>query len=324
MTASTQGRRDLYPEIEPFNDGYLKVSDQHEIYYEECGNPDGQAAVFVHGGPGGGCDGNSRRYFDPDHYRIVLFDQRGCGRSRPHACLEDNTTWHLCADMERLREHLNISDWLVFGGSWGSTRSLAYAQHHPDHVTGLVLRGIFLARSKELRWFYQYGASEIYPDAWEAFVEPIPESERDDLLAAYHRRLNSDDREEAMAAARAWSIWEGATSFLIRRDEVVSHFGEDEFALALARIECHYFVNDVFMGREDQLLKDIGLIRHIPAVIVQGRYDVVCPLRTAWELHHAWPEAEFRVVPDAGHSALEAGTIHELVTATDGFRRGAA
>ena len=312
--------RQLYPEIEPFNTGFLRVSDTHEIYFEECGNPDGQAAVFVHGGPGAGCDGNARRFFDPDHYRIVVFDQRGCGRSRPHACLEDNTTWHLCADMERLREHLNISSWMVFGGSWGSTLALAYAQHHPAHVTALVLRGIFLCRPRELRWFYQHGASEIFPDAWQAYLEPIPEDERDDLLAAYHRRLNGDDREVALTAAKAWSVWEGATSFLRTRDDHVVHCAEDDFALALARIECHYFVNKVFMGREDQLLEGVDKIRDIPAVIVQGRYDVVCPMRTAWELHQRWPEARFHIVPDAGHSALESGNVSRLIQATDDFR----
>ncbi len=293
MTANNtdDAARQLYPAIDPFNTGHLRVSDTHEIYFEECGNPDGQAAVFVHGGPGAGCDESARRFFDPDHYRIVIFDQRGCGRSRPHACLEENTTWHLCADMEKLREHLNISSWLVFGGSWGSTLALAYAQLHPAHVTALVLRGIFLCRPRELKWFYQHGASEIYPDAWQSYLEPIPPEEQGDLLNAYHRRLNSSDRELALAAAKAWSVWEGATSFLLTREEHLEHCAEDDFALALARIECHYFVNGVFMGNEDQLLKGVDKIRHIPAVIVQGRYDVVCPMRTAWELHRSWPEA---------------------------------
>ena len=322
MTANNtdESVRQLYPAIEPFNAGHLRVSDIHEIYFEECGNPDGQAAVFVHGGPGAGCDENARRFFDPDHYRIVIFDQRGCGRSRPHACLEENTTWHLCADMENLREHLNIPSWLVFGGSWGSTLALAYAQQHPRHVTALVLRGIFLCRSSELKWFYQHGASEIYPDAWQSYLEPIPVEEQGDLLNAYHRRLDSDDREQVLAAARAWSVWEGATSFLLTREKHVEHCADDDFAIALARIECHYFVNRIFMGSEDQLLKGVDKIRHIPAVIVQGRYDVVCPMRTAWELHREWPEARFHVVPDAGHSALEAGNISLLVRATDEFR----
>jgi proline iminopeptidase len=322
MTANNtdDAARQLYPAIDPFNTGHLRVSDTHEIYFEECGNPDGQAAVFVHGGPGAGCDESARRFFDPDHYRIVIFDQRGCGRSRPHACLEENTTWHLCADMEKLREHLNISSWLVFGGSWGSTLALAYAQLHPAHVTALVLRGIFLCRPRELKWFYQHGASEIYPDAWQSYLEPIPPEEQGDLLNAYHRRLNSSDRELALAAAKAWSVWEGATSFLLTREEHLEHCAEDDFALALARIECHYFVNGVFMGNEDQLLKGVDKIRHIPAVIVQGRYDVVCPMRTAWELHRSWPEARFHVVPDAGHSALEPGNVNLLIRATDEFR----
>ena len=320
LSAGDNGLRTPYPAIEPFNSGYLRVSDTHEIFFEECGNPDGQAAIFVHGGPGAGCDDRVRCFFDPDYYRIVVFDQRGCGRSKPHACLEENTTWHLCEDMEKLREHLNISNWLVFGGSWGSTLSLAYAQTHPDVVSALVLRGIFLCRARELRWFYQHGASEIFPDAWQSYLAPIPPEERDDLLAAYHRRLNGPDKEAALEAARAWSVWEGATSFLIPRDDHVEHCAEDEFALALARIECHYFVNQIFMGSEDQLLKGIDRIRHIPATIVQGRYDVICPMRTAWELHRAWPEAEFRVVPDAGHSGFETGITDQLIRATDTYR----
>lgn len=310
----------LYPEIEPFNDGRLAVSDRHQIYFEECGNPDGKPAVFVHGGPGGGCDARARRFFDPEHYRIVLFDQRGCGRSRPHALLDDNTTWHLCADMERLREHLNIDKWLVLGGSWGSTLSLAYAQHHRDRVTELVLRGIFLGRKREISWLYQHGASELFPDVWESFLAPIPEDEREDLLSAYHRILTGPDAEAALAAARAWSVWEGAISFLRRREDHVEHAAEPEFALALARIECHYFVNGCFLGSDDQLLKGVDAIRDIPAVIVQGRYDVVCPVRSAWDLHRAWPEADLRIVPDAGHSGLEAGNVAELVAATDRFR----
>jgi len=312
----------MYPEIEPFNDGHLRVSELHEIYYEECGNPDGKPVVFVHGGPGAGCDARARRFFDPDHYRIVLFDQRDSGRSRPHACLEENTTWHLCADMERLREHLNIASWQVFGGSWGSTLALAYAQHHPDVVTQLVLRGIFLGRASEIRWLYQFGASEIYPDVWERFLAPIPEDERDDLVAAYHRRLTGSDQDVALEAARAWSTWEGATSFLLRNDDFVEHCGESDFALAMARIECHYFVNHCFLGSDKQLLKGIDTIRHIPAVIVQGRYDVVCSLRSAWDLYRTWPEASLTIVPDAGHSAFEPGNTAALVEATDRFRGG--
>lgn len=310
----------LYPEIEPFNDGYLRVSDWHRIYFEECGNPDGKPVVFVHGGPGAGCDPQARRFFDPDHYRIVLFDQRGSGRSRPHACLEENTTWHLCADMERLREHLNIVSWQVFGGSWGSTLALAYAQHHPDAVTQLVLRGIFLGRRSEIRWLYQFGASEIHPDLWERFLAPIPAAERDDLVGAYYRRLTGEDESEVVAAARAWSEWEGATSFLLRNTRFVDRCCESDFSLAMARIECHYFVNRCFLGSDDQLLKGVEAIRHIPAAIIQGRYDVLCPVRSAWDLHQAWPEAEFRIIPDAGHSAFEAATAAALVEVTDGFR----
>ncbi|MGD8976324.1 MAG: prolyl aminopeptidase [Gammaproteobacteria bacterium] len=327
MTASTGDRggagaplRGLYPEIEPYNSGHLRVSGVHEIYYEECGNPDGEAAVFIHGGPGAGCDARARRFFDPDHYRIVLLDQRGCGRSRPHASLEENTTWHLCADLERLREHLNIESWLVFGGSWGSTLALAYSQHHPQVVSGLILRGIFLCRPSEIRWFYQFGASEIFPDVWESYLAPIPEAERGDLLHAYYRRLTGEDQAVALEAARAWSVWEGATSFLLRDEKHVEHSGEAEFALALARVECHYFVNDAFMGNERQLLDGVDAIRHIPAVIVQGRYDVVCPMRSAWDLHRAWPEAELKITPDAGHSAFEPGNTGALVEATDAFR----
>ena len=312
--------RGLYPEIEPYNSGHLRVSGVHEIYYEECGNPDGEAAVFIHGGPGAGCNARARRFFDPDHYRIVLLDQRGCGRSRPHASLEENTTWHLCADLERVREHLNIESWLVFGGSWGSTLALAYSQHHPQVVSGLILRGIFLCRPAEIRWFYQFGASEIFPDVWESYLAPIPAGERDDLLHAYYRRLTGDDQAVALEAARAWSVWEGATSFLLRDEKHVEHSGEADFALALARVECHYFVNDAFMGNERQLLDGVDAIRHIPAVIVQGRYDVVCPMRSAWDLHRAWPEAELKITPDAGHSAFEPGNTAALVEATDAFR----
>jgi len=312
-------RRGLYPAIEPYRTGYLRVSPLHEIYYEECGNPDGKPAVFVHGGPGAGGDATPRRFFDPAHWRIVLLDQRGCGRSRPHAELAENTTWDLVADMERLREVLGIGRWLVFGGSWGSTLALAYAEKHPERVTGLVLRGIFMLRPSELAWFYQHGASEIYPDRWEEYLRPIPPAERGDLLRAYYRRLTGSDARAAREAARAWSIWEGATSHLFESPQTVARFGADAFAIALARIECHYFVNGGFLDAPDALLRDVGRIRHIPGVIVQGRYDVVCPMISAWELHRAWPEAQFRLVPDAGHSAFEPGITHELVSATDRF-----
>lgn len=312
--------RTLYPAIKPYRTGYLRVSEHHEIYFEECGNPEGKPAVFVHGGPGAGCDARARRFFDPDAYRIVLFDQRGCGRSRPHASLMDNTTWHLVDDMEKLRKHLGIERWLVFGGSWGSTLSLAYAQTHPKCVSELVLRGIFLLTQFELQWFYQAGASAFFPDHWERYIAAIPKRERGDLLHAFHKRLTSGDRPTMLAAARAWSTWEAATSFLHVNESNIQKWDEEDFAIAVARIECHYFVNKGFFKSEDQLLRGVSKIRKIPAVIVHGRYDIICPLQTAWTLHQAWPEADFRIVPDAGHSAFEAGNTHELVSATDRFR----
>ena len=317
MIAAT--RRGLYPAIEPSHQGHLAVGDGHEIYWEECGNPAGKPVVFLHGGPGAGCDSRARRFFDPARYRILLFDQRGCGKSRPHASLEHNTTWDLVADIERLRTHFRVERWQVFGGSWGSTLALAYAETHPERVSELVLRGIFMLRKAELDWFYQQGASFLYPDRWEDYVAPIPPAERDDLMRAFHRRLTGADPAAAQAAARAWSVWEGATSYLVTDDDNVRNWGEDAFALAVARIECHYFVNGGFMQRESQLLDGVGRIRHIPSVIVQGRHDVVCPMVTAWDLHRAWPEAEFRVIADAGHSAFEPGIADALVRATDRF-----
>jgi proline iminopeptidase len=276
--------------------------------------------IFLHGGPGGGIVPEYRRFFDPKAYRVVLFDQRGSGNSTPHASLEDNTTWHLVEDIEKLREHLGIESWQVFGGSWGSTLSLAYAQTHPERVRQLVLRGIFLCRRKEIQWFYQAGASAIYPDVWEEYVRVIPEAERGDFLTAYHRRLTSDDEAVQLEAARAWSIWEGSTSKLFPDEDVVDHFGDAKFALAFARIECHYFMNNAFFDTDNYLIENVDKIRHIPAVIVQGRYDVVCPMMSAWELHRAWPEAELHITPDAGHSAMELGNISALVEATDKFR----
>jgi proline iminopeptidase len=315
-----RGLHTLYPPIEPYASDYLRVSDVHELYYEQCGNPKGKPALFVHGGPGAGCDVRARRFFDPDVYRIVLFDQRGCGRSRPHASLQDNTTWHLVADMERLREQLDIERWQLFGGSWGSTLALAYAQTHPERVSELVLRGIFMLSQFELQWFYQQGASALFPDRWEPYLAAIPVAERSDLIQAYYQRLTSEDRATRIAAARAWSIWEAATSYLYVNDDNVNRWGEEDFATAVARIECHYFVNRGFLETEDQLLRNVVRIRQIPGTIVQGRYDVVCPMQTAWALHKAWPEADFRIVSDAGHSAFEAGTTHELVSATDRYR----
>jgi proline iminopeptidase len=321
MPDSPPARRTLYPPIEPWDSGLLRVSARHEIYYAQCGNPAGQPAVFLHGGPGGGGDTTPRRFFDPARYRSVLLDQRGCGRSRPHAELEENTTWHLIADLEALRAKLGIDRWLVFGGSWGSTLALLYAETHPERVTHLVLRGIFMLRPAEIAWFYQHGASELYPDAWEPFRDFIPPAERGDFLAAYHRRLTGPDPELALQAARAWSVWEGSTSHLYPSGATVDRFGADRFALAFARIEAHYFVNGGFMAVPDQILRDVPRIRHIPATIVQGRYDVVCPLTSAWALHRAWPEATLRIVPDAGHSAFEPGIVHELITATDRYAR---
>jgi proline iminopeptidase len=312
-------RRPLYPAVEPFQSGMLRVSPLHEIYYEVCGNPAGAPAVVCHGGPGGGSTPSMRRYFDPARYRIILFDQRGCGRSRPHAELRENTTWDLVADMEALRRHLGVEHWLVFGGSWGSTLALAYAQTHPDRATALVLRGIFTLRRAELLWFYQEGANWIWPDAWEAFVRPIPQAERGDLMAAYHRRLIGDDLAARLECARAWSVWEGGTVSLLPSEERVQSFGADSFALAFARIECHYFVNAGFFSSDDHLLRGAEAIRSIPGVIVQGRYDIVTPMRTAFDLKRAWPEADLRIVSDAGHAASEPGIIDALVRATDEF-----
>ena len=326
QTAATNGNRRLYPAIKPYRTGYLRVSELHEIYFEESGNPDGKPAVFLHGGPGGGTDPKMRRFFDPARYRIVLFDQRGCGKSRPHDSLVDNTTWHLVDDIERLRGHLGIGRWLVFGGSWGSTLALAYAETHPDRVTEIVLRGIFLLRRWEIDWFYQNpgGAGALYPDLWEPYVAQIPQVERGDMVRAYYSRLTSDDLDLRHSAAKAWSIWEAATSHLRAAPDYIAKFEKDNYADVFARIECHYFINGGFFRTDSQLLDDIERIRHIPAVIVQGRYDIVCPMKSAWDLHRAWPEAGLRIAPDAGHSAFERGNIHELVTATDQFAAAAA
>jgi proline iminopeptidase len=309
----------LYPQFEPYREGRLRVSDLHELYFEESGTAERPAVVFLHGGPGGGTEPKMRRFFDPTRWRIVLFDQRGCGRSTPHAELRENTTWDLVADLERLREHLGIERWTVFGGSWGSTLALAYAETHPARVSALVLRGIFLLRRREIDWFYQQGTSMIFPDAWEPYVTHIPEDERHDLLAAYFERLTSADESVRLAAARRWSGWEGATSKLVPDPALVDHFEEDRYALAMARVEAHYFVNRGFFEVDGQLLRDVDRIRHIPAVIVQGRYDVVCPIDSAWALHRAWPEAELIVTHDSGHSAFEPGNSRALVAATDRF-----
>jgi proline iminopeptidase len=308
-----------YPPIEPHDTGRLRVSALHELHYEQCGAPQGRPVVFLHGGPGGGTSPNMRRFFHPERWRVVLFDQRGCGRSTPTACLDENTTWDLVEDIERLRRHLGIEQWTVFGGSWGSTLALAYAQRHPERVTGLILRGIFLLRRKELLWFYQHGASEIFPDLFERYRDHIPLEERHDLISAYHRRLTSADPAVRVEAARRWAGWEGATSKLVPDPAMTAHYEEDEYALAFARIESHYFVNGGFLECDDQLLRDIDRIRHIPAVIVQGRYDVVCPADSAWALHRVWPEAQLVVTADSGHSAFDPPNHRALVAATDRF-----
>ena len=294
--------------------------DNHRIYYEQCGNPDGKPAVFLHGGPGGGGSTQVRRFFDPDKYHVVIFDQRGCGRSLPHGCLENNTTWDLVEDIENLKVKLGIKQWLVFGGSWGSTLALAYSQTYPDSVSEMVLRGIFMLRKKELDWFYQYGASNIFPEAWQKFIEPIEHNERDDLMAAYHKIFLSNNEEKKLNAAIAWSRWEGSTSSLSYNPDMANSFSDPKFALAFALIENHYFVNKGFLEHENQLIESgINIIRDIPTVIVQGRYDIVCPISTAWELSQNWPEAELIVAPSSGHTAFELEITHELIKATNTF-----
>mgnify|MGYP002777036982 CR=1 FL=1 len=310
---------ELYPPIDPYDQGYLQVSDLHTIYYEEAGNPLGLPVIFLHGGPGGGIDAIYRQYFDAQKWRIVIFDQRGCGKSTPYAELIENTTWDLVNDIEKIRNHLGIEKWVVFGGSWGSTLALAYSQTYPDSCLGLILRGIFLLRRKELLWFYQEGCSYIFPDAWAEYVKPIPSEERHDFLSAYYRRLTSTDPLIRLEAAKAWSIWEGSTSKLLPSEQSIKRFGESRFAEAFARIECHYFVNKGFLKTDNQLIENIDKIRHLPGVIVQGRYDVVCPMVSAWELHQAWPESQLIIVPDAGHSMTEPGIRSALVEVTDLF-----
>ena len=311
--------RELYPSIKPYNEGKLPVSSLHTIHYEQSGNPNGKPVIFLHGGPGGGITPMYRQYFDPEKWRIIIFDQRGCGQSTPYAELRENTTWDLVSDIEQLREHLKIEQWVVFGGSWGSTLALAYSQTHPERCLGLILRGIFMLRQKELRWFYQEGASNIFPDAWQEYLKPIPPEERDDLISAYYQRLTSDNHQIRLEAARAWSVWEASTSKLLPSADTIKRFGEEDFAEAFARIECHYFVNKGFMARENQLLDNAHKISDIPGVIVQGRYDVVCPMITAWELHQVWPKAKFVVVGDAGHSISEPGIRDALIEATDNW-----
>ena len=308
----------LFPPVEPYDTGFLKKG-KHEIYYEQCGNPKGKPAIFLHGGPGGGCGSLSRRFFNPKKYRIILFDQRGCGRSKPHTCLEDNTTWHLIEDIESIRERLDIKKWLVFGGSWGSTLAIAYAQKHPKNVSQMVLRGIFMLRHKELQWFYQYGASEMYPEAWQGFLKEIPENERDNLIESYRKVFYGKNKEKQLSAAKAWSKWEASCSFINYNPDAVRESINAEFALAFALIENHYFVNKGFLDNENQLLDNIDIIRNIPAIIIQGRYDVVCPPTSAYELHSKWPESELIIAPFSGHSAFEKEITHELIKATNKF-----
>lgn len=311
--------RTLYPEIEAFNQGHLKVSDIHEVYYEESGNPEGTPVIFVHGGPGGGSSPLYRRFFDPKKWRVILFCQRGCGNSKPFSELRENTTWDLVSDMEKIRTHLNIDKWAVFGGSWGSTLALAYSETHPEKVLALFLRGIFMLRQRELQWFYQEGASRIFPDAWEKYVEVIPENERHDFISAYYKRLTSDDKKVRDEAAKAWTIWEASTSFLIQRPDHIESCSDDDFADAFARIECHYFTNKGFFKTDEWLLENVDKIKHIPCVIVQGRYDVVCPMESAWHLHKAYEGSILEIIEDAGHSVKEEGITSKLIEYTDSW-----
>jgi proline iminopeptidase len=314
----TEVLRTLYPEIEPYASGHLDVGDGHVLYWERCGTPGAKPAVFLHGGPGGGISPSHRRAFDPALYDVLLFDQRGCGRSTPHADLNANTTWHLVADIERLREMAGVDKWLVFGGSWGSTMALAYAETHPDHVSELVLRGIYTLTRPELDWYYQFGVSEMFPDKWERFIAPIPPEERHEMMQAYNKRLTHPDKAVRLEAAKAWAIWEGETITLLPEPSTSSKFEDAEFAHAFARIENHFFVNDGWM-EEGQLLRDAYKLKDIPGVIIHGRYDMPCPAKYAWALHKAWPEADFHLIEGAGHSLSEPGILDQLIRATDRF-----
>lgn len=310
--------RSFYPEIEPFETGFLETGDGHRVYWERVGTKGAKPAVFLHGGPGGTISPTQRRLFDPALYDVILFDQRGCGKSTPNASLENNTTWHLVADIERLREMMGVEQWLVFGGSWGSTLALAYAQTHPERVSELVLRGIYTLTKAELDWYYQFGVSEMFPDKFERFQAPIPENERHEMMAAYRRRLVGDNREEQMACARAWSLWEGETITLLPNPDYSAAFEEDDYALAFARIENHYFVHAGWL-EEGQLLRDAHKLKDIPGVIIHGRYDMPCPAKYAWMLHKAWPKADFHLIEGAGHAFLEPGILDQLIRATDRF-----
>ncbi len=307
--------RELFPKIKPYATHTLDVESPHKLYIEECGIPDGVPIVFIHGGPGSGCENYHRRFFDPERYRIILFDQRGSGKSTPHADLSNNTTQALVADMEAIRVHLNISQWLLFGGSWGSTLALVYAQTHPERVMGIIVRGIFLCRQREIDWFYQDGASRLFPDVWQDFLKPIPENERGNMVAAYYKRLTSDNEIEQFTAAKAWSLWEGRTACLLQKKSVVDHFSDMHTVLSLARIECHYFMNNSFL-EENQILNNMDKINYIPGIIIQGRYDVICPAESAWQLHQSWQMSDLEIIPDAGHSASEPGIVDALVKAT--------
>ena len=313
-------RRALYPAIEPFNRFRLAVPGGHDLYVEECGAPGGQPAVVLHGGPGGGCSPGMRRYFDPDTWHVTLFDQRGCARSRPHASVERNTTWDLIEDIEAIRRRVGVERWTVFGGSWGATLALLYAQAHPERVSALILRGVFLMERRELDWFYGGGAGQFFPDLWDEFVRPIPPDERGDLIAAYHRRLMQPDVAGQTDFARIWTRWEGATATLRADPRGRPGFGDAAYARAFSRIECHYFHNAGFLPADGHILDNVERIRDIPGVIVQGRYDMVCPPRSAWMLHQAWPRSELRLVGDAGHALSEPGITAELLAATDAFR----
>lgn len=309
-------KKQLFPVIEPYVTHSLEVGHGHCLHVEECGRPDGVPVLFLHGGPGSGCSPFQRRFFDPDKYHIVLFDQRGCGKSTPHASLDHNTTWDLVADIEFIRSKLNISQWVVFGGSWGSTLALAYAETYPQRVLGLILRGIFLCRTQDIHWFYQQGASEIFPDIWEHYIKPIPKAKRDNLLEAYYKILTGEDEIARMSAAKAWSIWEGSVATLIENRNVITHFADSHLALSLARIECHYFVHHSFL-EPNQLIRDVGRLESIPATLVHGRYDVICPVRQAWDLSRAWPQAKLEIIPDAGHYATEPGIVDALIRTTN-------
>ena len=310
---------ELFPNIEPFNTFHLPVSDLHTIYVEESGNKNGKPVIFLHGGPGGGVDPKYRRYFNPDKWRIIMFDQRGCGKSTPFAELKENTTWDLVDDIEKIRNHLSIDNWVVFGGSWGSTLSLAYSQTYPNSCKGLILRGIFLVRKKEIDWFYQEGANNIFPDRWESFLAPIPVEKRDNLMQAYYEILTGDNHSKKIEAAKAWSTWEGSTVRLMQDENFISDFSDEKFAEAFARIECHYFMNNCWFNSNNHLIENVDKIRHIPGVIIHGRYDIICPVVQAWDLHQAWPEADLHIIPDAGHSIFEEGIKDKILEYTEKF-----